>query len=118
MVDITHQVQETVTASGIKEGICVVYVPHTTAAVTVNEGADPMVCEDILSHLSKMIPHGGNYHHLEGNADAHIKVAEVGSSELLIVSQGMIQLGTWQRVFLCEFDGPRSRNVWIQVVGA
>lgn len=117
MIDVTKQVQGALSEMQVREGICTVYVPHTTAAITINEGADPMVCEDIMAHLSQVVPAGGNYRHMEGNADAHIKVAAVGSSETLLVDGGRLRLGTWQRIFLCEFDGPRTRNLWVKAIG-
>jgi secondary thiamine-phosphate synthase enzyme len=113
--DITAQVREVVSKSGIKEGIVVVYVPHTTAGVTINEAADPAVAHDIIGKLSELIPHHGSYRHGEGNADAHIKTTLVGSSVHLIVSSGTVALGTWQGIFFCEFDGPRNRKVFVQV---
>jgi len=116
MIDVTDQVQRAVSEMGVEEGLCTVYVPHTTAAVTVNEGADPAVCRDILESLSKWIPQRGDYHHTEGNADAHIKVALLGSSQTIMVTGGRLRLGTWQRVFLCEFDGPRSRSLWVKAI--
>jgi len=116
LVDITHEVREIVRSSGIDEGLCVVYVPHTTAGVTVNENADPSVKEDISNTLEKLIPHKGNYAHLEGNADSHIKSAVVGPSLVLIVHNGDVMLGTWQGIFFCEFDGPRNRTVHVKVM--
>lgn len=117
MIDITQKVQETLRDMGVNEGICAVYVPHTTAGVTINEGADPAVCQDIMAHFSEQVPHRGNYRHYEGNSDAHIKVVSVGSSETIVVQGGQLRLGTWQRVFFCEFDGPRTRSVWVKAVG-
>jgi secondary thiamine-phosphate synthase enzyme len=117
MIDITTQVQDVLQQSKVSDGLCVVYVPHTTAGVLINEGADPMVCRDIQEHLSRLIPAAGDYRHMEGNADSHIKVAAVGSSETLIVEGGRLRLGTWQRIFFCEFDGPRTRRVWVQLLG-
>jgi secondary thiamine-phosphate synthase enzyme len=115
LVDITSQVEKVVEASGVAEGICVLAVPHTTAAVTVNENADPSVKADIIATLSELVPAGDRYHHMEGNADAHIKAALVGPSETLLVKGGSLSLGTWQGVFFCEFDGPRTRRVVIRV---
>ena len=117
LYDITSQVQDAVADSGVSEGICLVYAPHTTAGVTVNEGADPDVRRDILGKLEDLVPRGDMYRHLEGNADAHIKASIVGSSVLVPVSGGRLSLGTWQAIFLAEFDGPRSRRVIVQVVG-
>lgn len=117
LVDITAQVQDMVRSSEVSEGICLVYVPHTTAGVTINEGADPDVRRDILEQLERLVPKDGRYHHLEGNADAHIKASLLGSSVLVPISDGRLSLGTWQAIFLAEFDGPRSRKVLVQVMG-
>ena len=116
LIDITSQVEKVVEESGIAEGICVVVVPHTTAGVTVNENADPSVKADIIAKLGELVPAGDRYHHLEGNADAHIRAALVGSSECFLVRGGRIGLGTWQGIFFCEFDGPRKRQVWVRVL--
>src|SRR4030042_5492598 len=116
LVDITPQVEKVVEESGIAEGICILAVPHTTAAVTVNENADPSVKADIIAKLNELAPTGDRYHHVEGNADAHIKATLVGPSEALLVTGGRLSLGTWQGVFFCEFDGPRTRRVWIRVL--
>jgi secondary thiamine-phosphate synthase enzyme len=116
LVDITPQVEKAVKESGIAEGICIIAVPHTTAAVTVNENADPSVKADIIVKLSEVVPAGDRYRHLEGNADAHIKATLVGPSETLVVRDGRLSLGTWQGVFFCEFDGPRTRKVWVRVL--
>ena len=115
MVDITGKVREAVRQSGVSGGVCIVYVPHTTAGVTVNESADPAVAADILEQLAKLVPQG-RYRHREGNADSHIKAGLMGFSLTLIVKGGDLALGTWQGVFLCEFDGPRRRQVWIKVI--
>jgi secondary thiamine-phosphate synthase enzyme len=115
MVNIDRLVLEAVKASGVSEGVCTVFIPHTTAGVTINENADPDVRKDILNGLSRLVPYSGNYAHAEGNADAHIKASLVGSSVTIIISGGRLRLGTWQSVFFCEFDGPRSRKVWISV---
>ena len=112
-IDITSQVRRAVTESGLAEGAVLVYIPHTTAAVTVNEGADPDVQRDIISKLADLIPHGGNYRHLEGNSDAHIKSTLVGVDQLVPVSEGALVLGTWQKIFFCEFDGPRKRRYYV-----
>ncbi len=117
MIDITERVAGAVRDSDRGSGICVVYVPHTTAAVTINEGADRDVQADILKHLSKMVPEHGGFAHMEGNSDAHIKTLLTGSSETVIVESGRLVLGTWQRVFFCEFDGPRTRRVKVSVTG-
>lgn len=116
LIDITPQVEKVVEESGIAEGICVVVVPHTTAGVTVNENADPSVKADIIAKLGQFVPANDRYLHQEGNADAHIKAALVGTSESLLVRGGQLALGTWQGVFFCEFDGPRKRQVWVRVM--
>jgi secondary thiamine-phosphate synthase enzyme len=116
-LNITQKVQQVVKESGVKSGICYVYVPHTTAAVTINEGADPSVVQDILSELNRLIPRNGNYLHMEGNSDAHIKTSLIGSSETVIVEGAKLQLGTWQAIFFCDFDGPRDRQVIVKVTG-
>jgi len=118
MVDITDQVNSLLSKSGAKEGLCIVYIPHTTCGVTVNEGADPAVARDILEHLARLVPKTGPYHHREGNADSHILTTLVGSSQAFVVQGGKVRLGTWQRIFLCEFDGPRTRTVWVKLIGA
>ena len=115
LVDISSEIQKIVEASGVKEGICWVFIPHTTAGITINEGADPSVKRDILSRLDKLIPWAESYEHLEGNAPAHIKASIVGSSQTLIIENGKLLLGTWQSVYLCEFDGPRHRKIIIKV---
>ncbi len=117
MIDITSLIRSAVSESGVKEGICVVYSPHTTAAITVNENADPSVRRDIENKLSELVPYSARYSHLEGNADAHIKTTMVGPCETLIVTGGALYLGTWQGVFFAEFDGPRSRRVVVRVMG-
>ena len=117
-VEITDQVRDAVSASGIKTGLCVVYCPHTTAAITVNENADPDVVHDMLLYLNKTIPKDQpGFRHGEGNSDSHIKASLVGPSVTLIVDNGGIVLGRWQGVYFCEFDGPRTREVVVQVVG-
>jgi secondary thiamine-phosphate synthase enzyme len=115
MVDITPKVREAVRNAGVDVGLCIVYVPHTTAGITVNENADPAVAKDILNQLEKLVPQGG-YSHREGNADSHIKASMMGFSLSLVVEDGDISLGTWQGVFLCEFDGPRRRRVKVVVM--
>jgi secondary thiamine-phosphate synthase enzyme len=115
-LDITVQVRDVITGSGIREGMAVVYVPHTTAGVTINEAADPSVVQDITTQLSQLVPYKASYKHAEGNSDAHIKTSLVGSSVHLIVSNGAPLLGTWQGIFFCEFDGPRTRKVHVQVL--
>ena len=115
LIDITSQVQNIVKRSGVKEGVCYVYVPHTTAAVTINENADPSVINDIQNYLNKLVPFDGPYSHAEGNSDAHIKTSLVGCSKIIVVTNGDLLLGTWQGIFFCEFDGPRNRKVHIKV---
>ena len=117
MVNIDDEVQTAIEESGVSEGTVTIFVPHTTAAVTINENADPAVRKDIIKELHKVIPYSDGYFHMEGNSDAHIKASLIGSSETLIVSGGRPMVGTWQSVFFCEFDGPRSRRVWIDVRG-
>ena len=116
LVEVTGQVQEKIRQSGVSEGICHLWVPHTTAAITVNEHADPSVVRDILMELNKIIPFQDNYAHLEGNSAAHIKSSVVGCSTTLIIHNGRLQLGTWQGVFFCEFDGPRHRKLWVKII--
>ena len=116
--DITRMVRKEVKESGILEGFCVIYVPHTTAAVTINESADPSVVQDIIAQTEKMVPWSAGYRHSEGNSAAHIKASLFGSSETVIISGGDLVLGTWQGIFFCEFDGPRSRRVLIRIVSA
>jgi len=115
-IDITSHVKEIVHESGIKSGVCYVYVPHTTAGVTINEGADPDVVKDVLSTLNDLIPHNNNYLHVEGNSDAHIKTSLMGPSQAIIIEGGKLLLGTWQAIFFCEFDGARSRKVIVKVM--
>lgn len=114
LVDITARVREELVSSGVKDGICHVFVPHTTAAVTINENADPSVKEDILMALRKIVPDSLPYRHSEGNSPAHVKACLIGSSIKVIIDEGQLALGTWQGIFFCEFDGPRSRNVFIK----
>ncbi|MCD6121161.1 MAG: YjbQ family protein [Spirochaetales bacterium] len=117
-VSITQSVSQILSTTGIKEGACIVYVPHTTAAVTINENADPAVPRDVISELNKVIPFNDNYTHLEGNSAAHIKASLIGPSVYIPVTNGNLSLGTWQGIFFCEFDGPRNRTVFVQVVKA
>jgi len=118
LVDITSRVSAVVEKSGVTSGLCVICVPHTTAAVTVNESYDSDVAEDITKTLSKLVPAGAGYAHSEGNADAHIKAALVGSSAQLIVEDSKLHLGRWQGIFFCEFDGPRQRQVNVAVLSS
>lgn len=117
LVKITRQVQEAVAAAGIKSGVCCVYVPHTTAGVTINEGADPDVQRDMIMELNKIVPFEDGYRHAEGNSAAHIKASMMGSSATVIVEGGSLVLGTWQSIYFCEFDGPRSRRVLLKLIG-
>jgi len=114
-VDITQQVRMVVRESGVKSGVCRVFVPHTTAAVTINENTDVNVRRDILNRLEEIAPSNGTYLHSEGNSHAHIKSSLVGSSVAVFVEAGQLVLGTWQAIFLCEFDGPRTRNLMVRV---
>jgi len=114
-IDITPKVQDMVARSGVKDGVCLLFVPHTTAAVTINENADPSVVADINEKLSELAPHGARYRHTEGNADSHIKSTLVGCSLMVPVKGGRLELGTWQGVFFCEFDGPRTRRVLVRI---
>ena len=115
-VDITSDINQLIQKSETDEGLCMIYVPHTTAAVTINESADPSVKSDILMVLNQIIPWEANYRHLEGNSPAHIKSTLVGSSELIAIENGRMILGTWQGIFFCEFDGPRTRKVYVRIV--
>ena len=115
MVDMTSMIQIEISKSGIKEGICIAYVPHTTAGITINEGADPAVCQDIMTKLNELAPPNAGYRHTEGNADSHIKASLMGSSISVMVENGSLVLGTWQKIFFCEFDGPRTRKVYVRI---
>ncbi len=115
IVDVTGEVERAVAASGRREGLCTVFVPHTTAGATINENSDPDVKADILMTLRKFVPDGLPYAHAEGNSTAHVKASLVGSSVSVIVEDGRLRLGTWQGICLCEFDGPRTRHVWVKV---
>lgn len=116
ILDITAQVQKVVSESGIAEGLCCVFVPHTTAGVTINENADPSVKQDILMELNKIIPFDDNYSHLEGNSAAHIKASIIGSSVNIPLKNNNLLLGTWQGICFCEFDGPRTRKFYVKIV--
>jgi len=118
LVNIDTEVQKAVAESGVTDGICCVFVPHTTAGVTINENADPDVGRDIIAELNKVIPFRDNYRHSEGNSAAHIKSSLIGVSETVIVRNGRLVFGTWQSLFFCEFDGPRRRRVLVQVAGS
>jgi secondary thiamine-phosphate synthase enzyme len=116
MVNITAEVQREVTRSGVKDGLATVYVPHTTAGITINEGADPSVKEDIIDTINELVPWERVYGHAEGNSPAHIKASLVGPSEAIPLEDGRLQLGQWQSIFLCEFDGPRERYIFVKVM--
>jgi secondary thiamine-phosphate synthase enzyme len=116
LVDVTTQVQKLVAASGVENGICYLYVPHTTAAITINEHADPDVARDVEGALDRLIPKNGPYRHSEGNSDSHVKAVLVGASQSVFVQGGKLVLGRWQGIFFCEFDGPRERRLEVKVV--
>jgi secondary thiamine-phosphate synthase enzyme len=116
MIDITASIREAVGKAGMADGLCLVFVPHTTAGITINENADPDVTADMQAVLSRLVPAGAGYAHSEGNADAHVKASLMGSSVIVPVENGDLALGTWQGIFFCEFDGPRRRKVWVGTV--
>ncbi len=116
MIDITGQVREAIKASKVMNGICHVFIPHTTAAVTINENADPDVVRDFLMEINKVIPFDDGYHHMEGNSAAHIKASLMGFSETIIIEDGRLLLGTWQGIYFTEFDGPRQRRVHVKII--
>ncbi len=114
LVDITSEVKALVREKGWQDGMLLLFCPHTTGAVTINEAADPSVKRDITVNMAKLVPLNGDYRHAEGNSDAHIKSSMFGPEQLLIVEQGLVQLGTWQGIYFCEFDGPRTRTLWVK----
>ncbi len=116
MIDITPNITDVIFRGGVKNGMCYLYVPHTTAGITINENADPSVKADIIEQLKKIVPYGRNYKHLEGNADAHIKSTLVGVSLSIFIKNGRLVLGRWQGIFFCEFDGPRNREVHVKII--
>ncbi len=116
LIDITPLVRAEVRRSGIRDGLCTVYCPHTTAGLTINEHADPSVAADVLTALDRLVPPDAGWTHLEGNSPAHVKASLMGASVQLLIRDGDLALGTWQGVFLCEFDGPRTRSVWLRFV--
>ena len=116
MQDITHLIQKAVTESGVRDGICMIFIPHTTAAVTINENADPDVVRDFTMEINKIVPWEDGYHHMEGNSAAHLKSSMIGFSEQVIIENGRLVLGTWQGIYFCEYDGPRSRKVYIKII--
>lgn len=117
-IDITAGVSEAVRESGVINGLCHIFVPHTTAAVTINENADPNVEYDIIQTLNRLVPNDPAYRHMEGNSDAHAKSTLVGASQIVAINDGRLSLGTWQAIYFCEFDGPRTRKVWINIINA
>jgi secondary thiamine-phosphate synthase enzyme len=116
LVDITNRIQKLVDDSGVRDGVVEIFVPHTTAAVTINENADPTVQSDILGFLEKLIPASASFQHTEGNSDAHIKSSLVGTHQAVFVSEGRLAIGAWQAIYFCEFDGPRSRRVIVKII--
>ena len=117
-IDITSDIKSVVKQAGIDQGICMLYVPHTTAGITINESADPSVQSDVLMVLNQMVPWDADYRHLEGNSPAHVKSSLVGPSELIAIEDGALVFGTWQGIFFCEFDGPRNRKVHVRIMEA
>jgi secondary thiamine-phosphate synthase enzyme len=115
-VDITREVEQAVRDAGVNSGVCYVYIPHTTAGIAINEHADPDVARDVEGIFDRMVPHEGPYGHAEGNSDSHMKAILTGTSQTVPVENGALALGTWQGIFLCEFDGPRQRTVFVKVV--
>jgi len=118
LVDITAKIQSAVTKNKINDGLCVAFCPHTTAGLTINENADPSVKQDIINVLNKLIPANAGYLHSEGNADSHVKSSLFGPSLTVIVEKGKLMLGTWQGIYFCESDGPRSREIWVKLVNS
>ncbi|UZP67033.1 secondary thiamine-phosphate synthase enzyme YjbQ [Desulfovibrio mangrovi] len=118
LIDITREVQNLVNAQGWQDGMLLLYCPHTTGAVTINEGADPDVKRDIAVNMAKLVPMRGDYRHAEGNSDAHIKTSLFGPAQMLIVENGDVMLGTWQVIYFCEFDGPRQRKLWVKFISS
>jgi secondary thiamine-phosphate synthase enzyme len=116
LVDVTREVQKALAASGVAEGVCYLYVPHTTAGVIINEHDDPDVARDIEMAFDRMIPRDAGYRHAEGNSDSHIKASLAGNSKVIIVEGGKLALGTWEGIFFCEFDGPRTRELHVKIV--
>ena len=116
LIDITSDINRIVQKSGVAQGLCMLYVPHTTSAVTINESADPSVKSDILMILNQIVPWEANYRHMEGNSPAHVKSTLVGPSEVVAVENGRLVLGTWQGIFFCEFDGPRNRKIHVRIM--
>ncbi|MFC1806949.1 secondary thiamine-phosphate synthase enzyme YjbQ [Candidatus Omnitrophota bacterium] len=118
LIDITHHVQQAVRSAKIKDGLCVIFIPHTTACVCINENADPSVRSDIRDTLDRLIPRDGDYDHSEGNSDAHLKASLIGSSRMVIIEDSALVLGAWQGIYFCEFDGPRQRKVILKLIAS
>ena len=116
MLDISYEVQKIVAESGVKEGICLIYSPHTTGGLTINENADPDVVRDFTMEINKLVPWEDGYRHAEGNSAAHLKASMIGFSQTILIEDGRLVLGTWQGIYFCEFDGPRSRKVYVKVI--
>ncbi len=116
MLDITARIREIIAKAGVRDGICHIFVPHTTAAITINENADPDVARDIIAVLDELIPRHGSYRHREGNSAAHVQASLLGASETIMIENGRLVLGTWQGIYFCEFDGPRTRKVFVKAV--
>jgi secondary thiamine-phosphate synthase enzyme len=116
LVDVTELVRRTVENAALKEGVCYVYVPHTTAGVMINEHYDPDVAQDLEGVFDRLVPKSGPYRHSEGNSDSHAKTALVGASQMMFIEEGKLVLGRWQGIFFCEFDGPRERKIWVKLI--
>ena len=116
MIDITHQIRSAITESGVRDGICIVFIPHTTAAVTINENADPDVVRDFTTEIGRIVPWEDGYHHAEGNSAAHLKASMIGFSEQILIADGRPVLGVWQGIWFCEYDGPRTRKAYIKII--
>ncbi len=116
LIDITEEVNKAIRDSGVRSGVCYLYVPHTTAGIAINEGADPAVKRDILTTLTRLVPFEGDYHHSEGNSAAHVKASIIGPSVFVLVEEAKPVLGTWQSIYFCEFDGPRHRRVLLKII--
>lgn len=117
-IEITSQIEEIVKNKNVKSGVCFIFVPHTTCGLTINENADPSVKKDIIEKLNEIIPENDNYFHTEGNSDSHIKSSIIGQFLTVFIEDNSLQLGTWQGIYLCEFDGPRTRQVWIRIISS
>lgn len=116
--NITSKVEDIVIDSGVEEGVCFIFTPHTTAAITINENADPSVVKDIITETTRLVPESDRFSHVEGNSPAHVKSSLIGASEIVFIENGSLVLGTWQGIFFCEFDGPRMRDIWVKVIPA